>query len=222
MVAFGTDFQSRDEFEDVLAKLMRNYNTTVHSAINMKPAEVTKKDEDKIRIKEGLYNVKVNRKIDLKVGDTVRYALSKKLFDKGHVKFSKKTYQISKSYGKSYELEDDEGNAIKRRKQDRKPTRFKHWELQKINRVAKNPKVSDRPQPRPKPKPKPKKSSEPVARGVRKWWKKYLKKKVRKKFDGKFYKGEVTKYDKPYLVVEYEDGDIEDLTEAEVKKILVS
>jgi len=63
---------------------------------------------------------------------------------------------------------------------------------------------------------------EPVARRVREWWKKYLNKKVRKKFDGKCFKGKVTKYDKPYLVVQYEDGDVEDLTEAEVEKILVS
>ena len=50
---------------------------------------------------------------------------------------------------------------------------------------------------------------------------KYIGKRVRKKFGRTFYAGIVKQYKKPYLVVEYEDGDTEDQTEAEVKQILV-
>ena len=46
-------------------------------------------------------------------------------------------------------------------------------------------------------------------------------KRVRKKFGKKFYAGVVKQYKKPYLVVEDEDGDTEDQTQAEVKRILV-
>ena len=58
-------------------------------------------------------------------------------------------------------------------------------------------------------------------RSTRQWWKKYIGKRVRKKFGKTFYAGVVKQYKKPYLVVEYEDGDTEDQTEAEVKRILV-
>ena len=44
---------------------------------------------------------------------------------------------------------------------------------------------------------------------------------MKKKFGRIIYAGVVKQYKKPYLVVEYEDGDTEDQTEAEVKRILV-
>ena len=50
---------------------------------------------------------------------------------------------------------------------------------------------------------------------------KYIGKRVRKKFGRIIYAGVVKQYKKPYLLVEYEDGDTEDQTEAEVKRILV-
>jgi hypothetical protein len=217
-VAFGTDFQSKKEFEEVLKKLVRNYNTTVHSSTNLKPKETTVAQENKIRKKASEHNKKLAQKIDYKVGDKVRYSLTKKLFDKGAVKFSRKVYTISKSYGKSYELKDEEDTPVKRRKQDKKPTRFKHWELQRVSSVSVNPNFKKR---RARTTVQPRTITTRTRRRTREWYKKYIGKQVRKKFGTKFYRGVVKKYKAPYLVVQYEDGDQEDQTEGEIKKILI-
>ena len=45
---------------------------------------------------------------------------------------------------------------------------------------------------------------------------------ITKTFNGKEYGGHVKRYEKPYYVVEYEDGDKEDLTQREVERSLTS
>ena len=46
-------------------------------------------------------------------------------------------------------------------------------------------------------------------------------KRRRREWGSQFFFGTVARYDHPYFVIEYDDGDIEDMTEAEVKKFML-
>ena len=68
---------------DILQQTGRNYNHTPHRSIGMKPAEVTAENRD--RVYKRLYPYRGLTIIcRLKIGDKVRRALEKNIFDKGY------------------------------------------------------------------------------------------------------------------------------------------
>lgn len=106
------------KYIDVLDKIMKKYNKSVHSTIGMPPSEVRSKDvytiwkrlqEKRSRIKRG--------KIKFKVGDYVRIGKEKSIFSKGYEEtFTKEIFKIIKVIPRIpqpvYELEDLQHRVI--------------------------------------------------------------------------------------------------------------
>lgn len=75
----------------LLSDVIKNYNSTYHSAINATPNQMKGKV-----MEEGIeYNQELNRDVsnEFNIGDSVMYKLKKGVFDKESVKWSKTIYQ---------------------------------------------------------------------------------------------------------------------------------
>ena len=70
---------------NLLEDIAKNYNNTYHRTIGMAPNEVTWANRKKI-FKRSFPNINVRIKCKLKVGDRVRIALNKDIFEKGYTK----------------------------------------------------------------------------------------------------------------------------------------
>jgi hypothetical protein len=83
---------------DVLPEIINNYNSTFHRSIKMAPNNVTFKNRKQVY--KALYpDIKVRKKCKLKVGDSVRIALKKDIFEKGYTQsWSKEIYTINKIF----------------------------------------------------------------------------------------------------------------------------
>lgn len=76
--------QNTRRYIDVLPDLVHGYNHTVHRSIKMAPANVTKKDQ--LRLRQILYSKKVVRKrYKYSVGDLVRIGKARVVFRKGYL-----------------------------------------------------------------------------------------------------------------------------------------
>lgn len=110
---------------DVIEKIVRNYNNSVHSSIKMKPNKVRVKDIRRIIFEGRIRNEKADKAFEsYRVGDTVRVLKKKALFSKGGDLFSRGLYTIIDKSG--YTLVVKKGNNIHYKK---------HWELMKIDEV---------------------------------------------------------------------------------------
>ena len=115
-------------FIDKLDSLVKNYNSTNHSAFKGKlsPNQVF----DDVKLQEKMhrelqeYNQSLHESIDLDVGDYVRVAVGKKVFDKANITFSTDIYVISDIVGNKYEIIDENGDELKRL--------YRYFELQKV------------------------------------------------------------------------------------------
>ena len=89
---------------DILADMTNLYNNTVHRSTGYAPNDVTFANAEKIRQK--LYGHKGKSDCKLKIGDIVRVAIKKNLFDKGYdIGWSKDLFTISKvesSFGRCW------------------------------------------------------------------------------------------------------------------------
>lgn len=72
-----------DKWLDILPQLVQEYNQTIHRTIGMKPAEVTKADEARLK-KEVFTHIKQVVPVHFKVGDKVRISKYKHHFAKGY------------------------------------------------------------------------------------------------------------------------------------------
>mgnify|MGYP000357822989 CR=1 FL=1 len=70
---------------DVLQKIAENYNNTYHRVIKMAPNKVTWKNRKKV-FKRMFPNINSKIKCKLKIGNRVRIALNKHIFEKGYTK----------------------------------------------------------------------------------------------------------------------------------------
>lgn len=102
----------------LLPMLVNYYNNSVHRTIKMKPKDVSVNDEARLlsiynKLEE---NVKVRRKIDLKLGDHVRLSKVKGLFEKNYIpNWSTELFQIkkiAKTKPTTYILNDLNGEQI--------------------------------------------------------------------------------------------------------------
>ena len=112
------DHYRTKKYIDVLPKLIKNYNTSIHSTIKRKPIDVYlgKFESDQKRY---------SYDYGFKVGDRVRKKNHKSQFDKGSSKFSSIIYTIFEIHDNSYSLRNEKnGNTLKRR--------FLGYELQHV------------------------------------------------------------------------------------------
>ncbi len=97
MWRYFTDKKTK-RWVDVLPKIVKNYNSTFHQSIKMSPNSVTW--DNRKTVYKSLYpDIKVIINCKLKVGDRVRIALNKDIFEKGYTQsWSKEIYTIDKVF----------------------------------------------------------------------------------------------------------------------------
>jgi hypothetical protein len=101
---------------DVLDELVKNYNNTVHSSIDLAPNEVNDEDAEEIR---NAGRVKRDHAVEIintfNVGDKVRLLKKKKVFDKGGSTYTKSIYTIHEIDKLALILKDKNNNILDRR-----------------------------------------------------------------------------------------------------------
>lgn len=102
----------------IIDDLLTNYNNSYHRSIKMTPTDASKK-ENKNKVYENLFPTKksANKSTKFKVGDKVRYAKYKGVFDKGYLpNYTTETFVISKVFDTiptTYEVRDLAGEEMK-------------------------------------------------------------------------------------------------------------
>jgi len=119
---------NKAKFIDVLDSLVENYNNTPHSSLDNKtPNDVY----DDIDAQQNIYedamehNIKLERNIDLEIGDYVRKVVGKSSFEKEKTTFSKEIYVIFDKKGYKYKLITQDGEDVK--------GLYKYFELLKVD-----------------------------------------------------------------------------------------
>ena len=100
---------------NILEELQDNYNNTYHSTIKMTPNSVTMKNRKKV-FKTMYPRINDTITCRLKVGDRVRVALNKEIFEKGYtVNWSTEIFEIINTFQRSgvcwYRLRDSNGKV---------------------------------------------------------------------------------------------------------------
>lgn len=111
-----------------LQDLVDNYNTSIHSSLQgHTPNEIFEDFDFQRTMYEALmeHNKKLQGKIDLQIGDYVRKAVDKKIFDKENITFSPEVFVIADVIGYQYKLIDEDGVEQKRK--------YKYFELMKVD-----------------------------------------------------------------------------------------
>jgi hypothetical protein len=106
------------KYYDILDKLVKNYNNTIHSSIKMTPVEASKL-KNEITVYKNLYPEKEEKikKPKFKVGDRVRITKKKGKFEKGYTtRWTKEIFIIVKVLNTNpvtYKINDLKGEEIK-------------------------------------------------------------------------------------------------------------
>ena len=101
---------------DVLNDFVKNYNTTKHRTIGMKPIEVNEENKNQVWIK--LFGQPIGENISpkFKIGDEVRISRYKNIFKKGYeASFTQEIFKINEIFFGDpimYKLKDLEGEEI--------------------------------------------------------------------------------------------------------------
>lgn len=102
---------------DVLPDIVKSYNNTFHRTLKMSPNEVNSQNEDLIARR--MYPPKTEPKWKFNIGDTVRIAKYKNVFEKGYTQgWSEEIFKITIRYSSNpptYGLSDLDGESIKGR-----------------------------------------------------------------------------------------------------------
>jgi len=107
------------KFINALPDLVYNYNSSKHSGIKAIPKDVQTTDKDITALQKERYKKALKQETKYNVGDTVRYIVNKKAFEKGSLpKWSKDIHTIENCGIHSYTL--DNGKI------------YKYYEMQKI------------------------------------------------------------------------------------------
>ena len=113
-------------YVDVLDDLVHSYNSTWHSTIKMAPAEVNAQNEKELYPPR--YKAAGKKKYKFKVGDVVRLARKKEIFEKGYyIRWTKELFTIDSLHHTTpvtYSVKDYAGERIK--------GKFYTQELQKV------------------------------------------------------------------------------------------
>lgn len=107
--------QGTYKWQNILPKIVNEYNNTKHSKIKMTPIQVNKKNE-KMLLKTVYNNIKIAGPAKLKKNDLVRISKHKSLFEKGYTpNWSTEVFRISRvkiTYPVTYLLEDLQNKPI--------------------------------------------------------------------------------------------------------------
>jgi len=105
------------KFENSIDEILDIYNSTPHSSLKGNTPDDTYTD---IKLQAQLYkeaqeaNAKLDKAIDLDIGDYVRKSLDKSKFEKEKQSYSKTIYVIHDIVGKKYQLMDESGEVDER------------------------------------------------------------------------------------------------------------
>jgi len=107
-------------YVDILQQIIDNYNKTPHRSIGMAPISVNRNNRDQV-FKKMYPKQNIEFKPRLGVGDKVRIAKLKTLFEKGYTrKWSLEIYTVISAKSKGgvdyYKVEDIDGNILPRQK----------------------------------------------------------------------------------------------------------
>jgi hypothetical protein len=109
------EIQNNFRWIDILQKLIKTYNDTVHSTIDMKPANVNKEFEHELLLKHSKTNLK-NSKPKLKIGDKVRLTVKKDVFSNKYKRNWTKEifeiYNVQNTAPVTYKVRDLSGEEI--------------------------------------------------------------------------------------------------------------
>ena len=118
MFKYFTD-NNTNKYIDVLPKLVKDYNNTVHTSTKLTPVEASK-EENELKVYRNLYpdRYKKNQQIPkFSVGDEVRISKKKKVFEKGYTtRWTEEIFtikEIRETNPITYKLEDLQGEEIK-------------------------------------------------------------------------------------------------------------
>ena len=97
---------------DKIDDIVNSYNHTTHSTINEKPINA---NETKIYLDKKANQIEVKKNINkiFKIGDTVRIVIDKKIFDKGHHRYSNEIYKIIDVNNNRFKCENINNKDIK-------------------------------------------------------------------------------------------------------------
>ena len=111
-------FNSHDQCQMVLKKLIHSYNHRLHTSLGISPMQVNLKTQDSIRKINSDRIEKISRRV-FKVGDLVRITRYKNVFSKGYLQnFTTQPFTILRESIKSpkmYTLKDQSGDIIEGR-----------------------------------------------------------------------------------------------------------
>ena len=110
----------KERWIDVIDDIVDNYNNTYHTTIKMKPNQVTWENRKKV-FKTMFPHINDRITCRLKIGDKVRVALRKDIFEKGYTQnWSKDIFAISRVFQKNrvcwYRIKDNKGNIYPKSK----------------------------------------------------------------------------------------------------------
>ena len=110
----------RERWIDILEDVTENYNKTYHRTIKIAPDDVTWENREKV-FETSFPNIRSRITCRLNVGDKVRVALRKEVFEKGYTQnWSKDIFEITHAFQKNgvcwYRIKDEEGNVYPKSK----------------------------------------------------------------------------------------------------------
>ncbi len=110
----------KERWIDVIDDMVDNYNNTYHTTIKMKPNQVTWENRKKV-FKTMYPHINDRITCRLEIGDKVRVALRKDIFEKGYTQnWSKDIFTISRVFQKNrvcwYRIKDSKGNIYPKNK----------------------------------------------------------------------------------------------------------
>ena len=130
---------------EILPKIVRSYNNSIHRSIGMRPSEVRKEDEDRIWGK--LYGTGTKRLTRLKIspGEMVRVSRVKGDFEKGYVpNWTEQHYRVEGAEGRDrrvYKLQNIRGEPIDGSyyQEEIQPIKENEYQIEKILKRRTNP-----------------------------------------------------------------------------------
>ena len=110
----------KERWIDILEDVTENYNKTYHRTIKMAPNDVTWENREQV-FKNSFPKIDSKISCRLKVGDKVRVALKKDIFEKGFTQnWSKDIFEITHAFQKNgvcwYRIKDDKGEVYPKAK----------------------------------------------------------------------------------------------------------
>lgn len=131
-------YRGKYKWIDILDEIVDNYNHRVHSTIRMRPADVTKGNEQQL-LQTVYFKVKMGVPAKFHVGDNVRISKYKGVFDKGyHQSWTNELFTIAtiqKTNPITYLLKDGQGQVIQGGFYEQELQKTKHPDVYLVEKI---------------------------------------------------------------------------------------